>query len=105
MSIHACRECGDRVSSEASACPHCGVPNPAWVVEAHASGAAVAAPEQLTRTETPLWLRGLMMGAGLYAFRVWFQDYRFDAGEFVITVVGFMIVFPLVSKLFKFVFS
>jgi hypothetical protein len=29
MAIMKCRECGNRVSSEAAICPHCGVSNPA----------------------------------------------------------------------------
>jgi len=29
MSLRPCRECGQRVSTEASTCPSCGVPNPA----------------------------------------------------------------------------
>lgn len=28
MALHPCRECGQQVSTEATACPHCGVPQP-----------------------------------------------------------------------------
>lgn len=28
MAIKPCRECGQQVSTEAAACPHCGVPSP-----------------------------------------------------------------------------
>jgi len=28
MAISQCRECGDKVSTEAKTCPHCGVPHP-----------------------------------------------------------------------------
>lgn len=38
MSIHACRECGNGVSSEAASCPHCGVPHPAWMVSEESAG-------------------------------------------------------------------
>ena len=29
MALQPCRECGESVSTEAPACPHCGVPKPA----------------------------------------------------------------------------
>lgn len=31
MALMYCRECGDRVSSEAPTCPHCGVPQPVFI--------------------------------------------------------------------------
>ena len=29
MSVRACRDCGDKVSTKAGKCPHCGTPRPA----------------------------------------------------------------------------
>ena len=34
MPLQPCRECGEMVSTEASTCPKCGVPNPTKTVEA-----------------------------------------------------------------------
>lgn len=33
MALEQCRECGQQVSTEAAACPHCGVPNPVGTPE------------------------------------------------------------------------
>lgn len=30
MALEACRECGEKVSTEAETCPHCGVPDPTY---------------------------------------------------------------------------
>ena len=37
MAIMKCRECGNKVSSEAATCPHCGVSNPVKVIAKAAS--------------------------------------------------------------------
>lgn len=36
MALSPCRECGQQVSSEAPACPHCGVPDPSEAAAAQA---------------------------------------------------------------------
>jgi hypothetical protein len=38
VALGSCRECGQRVSTEAIACPHCGVPSPVVLVEASVLG-------------------------------------------------------------------
>ena len=42
MAIMKCRECGNKVSSEAATCPHCGVSNPAKPV----AKPAISPPEK-----------------------------------------------------------
>jgi hypothetical protein len=38
MALQPCRECGEMVSTEASSCPKCGVPNPTTLPAAEAPG-------------------------------------------------------------------
>jgi len=47
MAIVACRECGQTVSTEATACPHCGCEQPS---RAPLTGTAAAPPDILART-------------------------------------------------------
>ena len=42
MALIKCRECGNEVSSEAPACPHCGIPVPAGRVRRVLRGCLLA---------------------------------------------------------------
>jgi membrane protein YdbS with pleckstrin-like domain len=58
MPLIECRECGRRVSTEASACPHCGVPRPAErkpVGDQSAAGHGGYVGESLARGERVLY--------------------------------------------------
>ena len=61
MALVACRECGKMVSTEAAACPDCGVPNPTqkpWAATATkqpVSGASFAQPGRMTSQENSVY--------------------------------------------------
>jgi hypothetical protein len=54
MALQACRECSQQVSSEATTCPHCGVPRPAG---GGPSFSSTTKPERVTLTDIaiPYW--------------------------------------------------
>ncbi len=64
MALQACRECGSQVSTEAAACPRCGVPDPTRRVGFAEIGvsavasrvdASYASAESMTRDEDPIY--------------------------------------------------
>lgn len=72
MAMTRCRECGENVSTEAAACPHCGATNPA--------GASAADPRHPAGVATRRRVRGgwrttaLLLALILVAlFGVWYS--------------------------------
>ena len=65
MALMYCRECGQRVSSEAPTCPHCGVPAPVLLPDGRPAAVAVA-----TRAYVPRAVRAPRDGglAGVLSF-------------------------------------
>lgn len=107
MSIHACRECGGPASSEASSCPHCGAPRPALAIQSHGRAPAVVmAPASGTSASAmPLWVRGAVMGAGFFVSHAIVTHQPFAVDRLIIFVVVSMVLYPLVTKLLKVIFS
>lgn len=54
-----CRECGKQVSSEAPACPHCGVPQPVFVNGAPTAALALPGPVPVHVVNAPRHSSGL----------------------------------------------
>lgn len=54
MTLHPCRECGQQVSTQAAACPHCGAPGPA-------AGRPVASRPSTAAKRRPLTTGGLIV--------------------------------------------
>lgn len=55
MALKSCRECGADVSTQAEACPRCGVPNPTWVSMASVGRTPRIAPLETRRGILP-WI-------------------------------------------------
>lgn len=49
MAIIKCSECGNQVSSKATACPHCGAPVAAAAVEAEHAGAPLTTVQETSK--------------------------------------------------------
>lgn len=90
MALMYCRECGQRVSSEAPTCPHCGVPAP--VLLPNGLPAASAARTLVVKPQRDPGLAGVLSfvfpGAGqLYRGKV-----GAGIGWFFAVLVGYMML-------------
>jgi hypothetical protein len=68
MALVACRECGARVSTEASTCPHCGIAHPAATHALMDVRPGLAASDQPQKRKRRRWSLWLIFGIAIFWF-------------------------------------
>jgi hypothetical protein len=74
MALQPCRECGSQISTEATVCPRCGVPDPTRLTPEDKVADRHAKMQSSFATRDLGWKKGCLIIVGVFALVIWFAS-------------------------------